>query len=83
MVLHLSFEVQQYSGSYGIPCDRRKPEGFLQQRFQSDQVREQEKWHEVTFPPPPAKLKNLFKWELSPKPLDRNLFELRVNQKQF
>jgi len=58
-------------------------QAFYNSCFSQTKSRGQEKWYEVTFPPPPAKLKNLLKWELSPEPLDRNLFELRANQKQF
>lgn len=56
---------------------------YYNSSFSQAKSREQEKWYEVIFPAPPAKLKILFKWELSPEPSDRNLFELRVNQKQF
>lgn len=59
------------------------PRAFYDSGFRQTTSRGQEKLYEVPFPLPPAKLKNLFKQELSPEPLDRNLFELRVNQKQF
>lgn len=59
------------------------PQPCYNNSFSQVKSREQEKWDEVIFPAPPAKLKILFKWELSPEPSDRNLFELRVNQKQF
>lgn len=59
------------------------PQALYNSSFIQTKSRGQEKLYEVTFPLPSAKLKSLFNWELSPEPLDRNLFELRAKQKQF